>query len=120
MLFHRRALQTGFGSEANYVGYSCAVAYGILIPGFLIYLIVKQSVTLALNQRFTSWAEAGEDKVTVHVGLLQAWGDHDKPDKEMAPGSHAIDVGLECQVFASKFDCSLCFHGGSLHSNCSS
>ncbi|CAE7198758.1 unnamed protein product [Symbiodinium sp. CCMP2592] len=57
---------------ATYVGYGSAVAYGLLIPGFLIYLITKQNVALAPNRRCVSWAKVDEhEKVIVRASLIE-------------------------------------------------
>ena len=65
-------------SKANCLGYSCAVAYGVLIPSFLIYLIVKQHVTMTLHRRFVFWAEAALEEVVVRVKHTFALEDSDK------------------------------------------
>ncbi|CAE7213477.1 ERL2, partial [Symbiodinium sp. CCMP2456] len=71
---------------AAYVGYGSAVAYGLLVPSFLIYLIVKQNVALAPNRRCVSWAEVDEhEKVTVRASLLEFARKDGKTDEE---GSH--------------------------------
>ncbi|CAE7489039.1 unnamed protein product, partial [Symbiodinium pilosum] len=57
--------------RADYLGYGCAVAYGILIPSFLLYLILKQHVALAFHHRFTFWAEAAENRAVVRVNHTQ-------------------------------------------------
>ena len=41
--------------EAIYVGYGSAVAYGVIIPCFLVFLIVKQNMALAANRRCVCW-----------------------------------------------------------------
>ena len=76
-----------------YVGYGSAAVYGILIPSFLVYLIIKQNLALSLNRRCVSWAEAGGDKkVIVHAKLLEPLQD----------GAKMNEARLECSVSSSR------------------
>ncbi|CAE7557320.1 ESAG8 [Symbiodinium sp. CCMP2592] len=49
------------------VGVGCAVAYGILIPAFLLYLILKQHLLLSPSRRYVSFADRQGDKTIVQV-----------------------------------------------------
>jgi len=49
------------------VGVGCAVAYGILIPTFLLYLILKQHLLLSPSRRYVSFADRQGDKTIVQV-----------------------------------------------------
>ena len=65
------------------MGYGSAVAYGLLIPSFLIYLIVKQNIVLAPNRRCVSWAQVdGHKKVTVRASLLEPLVEDGETDEE--------------------------------------
>ncbi|CAE7642718.1 ERL2 [Symbiodinium sp. CCMP2592] len=65
------------------LGYGSAVAYGLLIPSFLIYLIVKQNIVLAPNRRCVSWAKVdGHKKVTVRASLLEPLMEDGETDED--------------------------------------
>ncbi|CAE7214042.1 MSP1, partial [Symbiodinium pilosum] len=69
---------------AIYVGYGSAVAYGVIIPCFLVFLIVKQNMALAANRRCVCWwvKENEGKKVIAHAELIEPVEDEAETDKD--------------------------------------
>ena len=58
-----------FVSHVEVVGveWTCAICYGIIIPAFLLYLIVKQRLVLAPSRCLTTYAEKTDGKIVIRV-----------------------------------------------------
>ncbi|CAE7344655.1 unnamed protein product [Symbiodinium natans] len=111
---------------ALYVGYGSAFAYGIMIPSFLVYLIAKQNLELAINRRCVCWwtkanqgkqviaqakliepleddAETAEDKPEV-AQQDDGPGDGDNPDAAPFPYSWQQDSSTAAELQAKHQD----------------
>ncbi|CAE7198776.1 RLP35 [Symbiodinium sp. CCMP2592] len=98
---------------AIYVGYGSAVAYGLLIPSFLIYLIVKQNIALAPNRRCVSWAKVDRHKnVTVRASLLEPLMEDGETDEEIHQQKRTVSDNLLAAAIAYS---AVFLHGHRVH-----
>ena len=93
--------------KALYVGYGSALAYGLIIPSFLVYLIAKQNLELAINRRCVCWwakANAGK-KVTVQAKMMKQSEDDTETAKAgnyKGRGREQVLVFVRIQAFSFK------------------
>ncbi|CAE7718680.1 SIK1 [Symbiodinium sp. CCMP2456] len=80
----------GEAAWADRVGFACAVAYGILIPGFLLSLILKQHLVLAPSRRFVFFSEPEGEKTLVGVRVLKPPDGAETAEEEELRARHLL------------------------------
>ncbi|CAE7633397.1 inlA [Symbiodinium sp. CCMP2456] len=89
----------GEAAWADGVGMTCAVMYGLVIPGLLLYLILKQHRALELSRRFAGLAEEEGDLVKVRVEPL--WRTVSAKDQESSKHLMAA-AAAHCLLFSGR------------------
>ncbi|CAE7823707.1 inlA [Symbiodinium necroappetens] len=80
---------------------TCAVMYGLVIPGLLLYLILKQHRALEPSRRFAGCAREEGDLVKVRVEPL--WQKESQSAEEQASSKHLMAAAAaHCVLFSGR------------------
>ncbi|CAE7702076.1 inlA [Symbiodinium microadriaticum] len=91
----------GEAAWADGVGMTCAVMYGLVIPGLLLYLILKQHRALEPSRRFAGAAEDEGDLVKVRVEPL--WRTVSASAEEQESSKHLMAAtAAHCVLFSGR------------------
>ena len=73
-------------AQADYIGWGCFASYSLLIPGFLVYMIVRQRKVMTPIDHFVCFATADREKRNFHVSVRASLEEGDKTRAAMKDG----------------------------------
>ena len=73
-------------AQADYIGWGCFASYSLLIPGFLVYLIVRQRKVMTPIDHFVCFATADREKRNFQVSVRASLEEGDKTRAAMKDG----------------------------------
>ncbi|CAE7857183.1 RLK7 [Symbiodinium microadriaticum] len=86
---------------ADYIGWGCFASYSLLIPGFLVYLIVRQRKVMTPIDHFVCFATADREKRNFQVSVRASLEEGDKTRAAMKDEDDAKDAMLAEYLMAA-------------------